>query len=79
MAGLYNFSEGERPARSVIDFVNDGAAEVTELIEKLRVEFADRLEYEVVLLPAKLRSVRFFRRFVMRNFCYPLYWEVLYP
>jgi NAD(P)-dependent dehydrogenase (short-subunit alcohol dehydrogenase family) len=34
---------GRRPARSVIDFVGDGAQEVTELAEQVRIDFARRI------------------------------------
>jgi len=34
---------GHRPMRPVIDFVNDGAAEVFEVSERVRIEFAHRI------------------------------------
>jgi hypothetical protein len=34
VARIITLAKGKRPARSIIDFVNDGAAEVTELVEK---------------------------------------------
>jgi len=34
---------GQRPMRPVIDFVNDGAAEVFEVSERVRIEFAHRI------------------------------------
>jgi hypothetical protein len=34
---------GERPMRSVIDFVGDGAREVLEVSERVRMEFAMRI------------------------------------
>ncbi|CAB3742217.1 hypothetical protein LMG24238_06842 [Paraburkholderia sediminicola] len=34
---------GERPMRSVIDFVGDGAREVLEVSERVRIEFAKRI------------------------------------
>lgn len=35
--------QGERPMRSVIDFVGDGAREVLEVSERVRIEFAKRI------------------------------------
>ncbi|WP_025690839.1 SDR family oxidoreductase [Paenibacillus zanthoxyli] len=52
---IVSLPAGSRPARSVIDFVNDGAAEVTELSEKLRIEFVHRLGLEELLKPAVLQ------------------------
>lgn len=43
---IVNLPVGQRPVRSVIDFVGDGAAEVTELAEKMRIDFMKRLELE---------------------------------
>lgn len=40
---IVNLPHGMRPARSVIDFVGDGAAEVIELSEQLRIDFAQRI------------------------------------
>lgn len=34
---------GSRPARSVVDFVGDGAKEVLDVAEKVRIEFAERI------------------------------------
>jgi hypothetical protein len=34
---------GSRPARSIIDFVGDGAKEVIELAEEVRIDFARRI------------------------------------
>lgn len=51
IARIVSLPAGNRPARSVIDFVNDGAAEVTELSEKVRIEFAHRLGLEDLLKP----------------------------
>jgi len=45
---------GQRPMRPVIDFVNDGAAEVFEVSERLRIEFAHRIGM-ADLLEAKVR------------------------
>jgi len=43
IARIVSLPAGLRPARSVIDFVGDGAAEVTELSEQVRIAFAQRL------------------------------------
>ncbi|HEX9392396.1 MAG TPA: SDR family oxidoreductase [Usitatibacteraceae bacterium] len=40
---IVNLPAGSRPARSVIDFIDDGAAEVTEVAEKVRIAFAHRI------------------------------------
>lgn len=45
---------GTRPMRSVVDFVGDGAAEVFEVSERVRIEFAKRLGM-ADLLEAKVR------------------------
>lgn len=45
---------GTRPMRSVVDFVGDGAAEVFEVSERMRIEFAKRIGM-ADLLEAKVR------------------------
>lgn len=40
VALIVRLSAGTRPARAVIDFINDGTEEVTELSEKVRNSFA---------------------------------------
>jgi len=45
---------GQRPMRSVIDFVNDGAAEVLEVSERVRIDFAKRIGI-ADLLEARVR------------------------
>lgn len=45
---------GQRPMRPVIDFVNDGATEVFEVSERVRIEFAHRIGM-ADLLEAKVR------------------------
>jgi NAD(P)-dependent dehydrogenase (short-subunit alcohol dehydrogenase family) len=42
---------GTRPFRSVIDFIDDGAAEVTEVAERVREEFAHRIGIGDLLRP----------------------------
>ncbi len=43
IARIVGLPAGTRPFRSVIDFLGDGAAEVTEVAERVRVEFARRI------------------------------------
>jgi len=43
---------GERPFRSVIDFIDDGAAAVTEVAERVREEFAQRIGIADLLHPS---------------------------
>jgi NAD(P)-dependent dehydrogenase (short-subunit alcohol dehydrogenase family) len=43
IARIVGLPNGERPFRSVVDFINDGAAEVTEVAERVRQEFAQRI------------------------------------
>jgi NAD(P)-dependent dehydrogenase (short-subunit alcohol dehydrogenase family) len=40
---IVGLPEGERPMRSVIDFVGDGAREVLEVSERVRIDFAKRI------------------------------------
>ena len=42
---------GERPFRSVVDFMDDGAAAVTEVAERVRVDFAERIGIADLLKP----------------------------
>jgi NAD(P)-dependent dehydrogenase (short-subunit alcohol dehydrogenase family) len=51
IARIVGMPAGSRPARSVIDYVGDGAAEVTELSEKLRIDFVHRLGLGDLLVP----------------------------
>jgi len=55
VARIVALPQGTRPARSVIDFVGDGAAEVTELAERVRIDFAKRIGI-ADLLHAQVRS-----------------------
>jgi NAD(P)-dependent dehydrogenase (short-subunit alcohol dehydrogenase family) len=48
---IVDLPPGTRPARSVIDFVNDGAAEVTLVAERVREEFAQRIGIADLLHP----------------------------
>ena len=43
IARIVALPAGTRPFRSVIDFLNDGAAEVTEVAERVREQFAHRV------------------------------------
>ena len=43
IARIVALPAGARPFRSVIDFLNDGAAEVTEVAERVREQFARRI------------------------------------
>ncbi|WP_025699051.1 SDR family oxidoreductase [Paenibacillus durus] len=49
VARIVSLPTGSRPARAVIDFVNDGAEEVTELSEKVRIEFIRRIGLDELL------------------------------
>ncbi|MGV2293631.1 SDR family NAD(P)-dependent oxidoreductase [Trinickia sp. YCB016] len=40
---IVGLERGARPMRSVIDFVDDGAKEVLEVSERVRIEFAKRI------------------------------------
>jgi NAD(P)-dependent dehydrogenase (short-subunit alcohol dehydrogenase family) len=40
---IVGLTKGTRPMRSVIDFVGDGAAQVLEVSERVRIEFAKRI------------------------------------
>jgi NAD(P)-dependent dehydrogenase (short-subunit alcohol dehydrogenase family) len=40
---IVGLAKGTRPMRSVIDFVGDGAAQVLEVSERVRIEFAKRI------------------------------------
>ena len=43
IARIVALPTGQRPFRSVVDFLNDGAAEVTEVAERVRARFAERI------------------------------------
>jgi len=47
---------GTRPFRSVIDFIDDGAAEVTVVAERVREDFAQRIGIADMLKPAVRRA-----------------------
>lgn len=52
---IVSLPAGMRPFRSVIDFIDDGAGEVTEVAERVRAEFAERIGISDLLHPT-LRS-----------------------
>ena len=40
---IVGLPKGKRPMRPVIDFIGDGAKEVLEVSERVRIEFAERI------------------------------------
>ena len=48
---IVNLAHGTRPARSVIDFVGDGAEQVIALAEEVRIDFAHRIGIADLLQP----------------------------
>jgi NAD(P)-dependent dehydrogenase (short-subunit alcohol dehydrogenase family) len=52
IARIVGLEHGSRPFRSVIDFVDDGAAAVTEVAEQVRIEFAHRIGIADLLHPS---------------------------
>ena len=52
MTRIVNLPAGERPFRSVIDFIDDGAAAVTAVAERVREEFAQRIGIADLLRPS---------------------------
>lgn len=57
IARIVNLPAGSRPARSVIDFIGDGAKEVIELAEERRIDFARRIGISDLLQPKVARKV----------------------
>ena len=49
IARIVALPAGARPFRSVVDFLNDGAAEVTEVAERVREQFAHRIGIDDLL------------------------------
>ncbi|MGO4381608.1 SDR family oxidoreductase [Pseudoduganella sp. RAF53_2] len=49
IARIVSLPHGERPFRSVVDFIDDGAAEVTEVAERVREHFAKRIGIDDLL------------------------------
>lgn len=52
MARIINLPFGQRPFRAVVDFIDDGAAAVTDVAERVREEFARRIGIDDLLRPA---------------------------
>lgn len=48
---IVGLPRGARPFRSVVDFIDDGAAAVTEVAERVRIEFAQRIGIADLLQP----------------------------
>jgi NAD(P)-dependent dehydrogenase (short-subunit alcohol dehydrogenase family) len=53
IARIVELAPGTRPFRSVIDFIDDGAAAVTEVAERVREEFAQRIGIADLLTPSR--------------------------
>ena len=53
---IVGLPHGQRPFRTVVDFVGDGAREVLEVAEAVRVDFARRIGIADLLAPAPLVS-----------------------
>lgn len=56
VARIVGLPAGNRPARSVVDFVGDGAEEVLALAEALRIAFAERIGIADLLHPTVART-----------------------
>lgn len=56
IARIVDLPAGSRPARSVVDFVGDGAEEVLALAEELRIAFAERIGIADLLRPSTPRA-----------------------
>lgn len=54
IARIVGLAPGTRPFRSVIDFVGDGAEEVTAVAERVRIEFAHRIGIADLLRPSRI-------------------------
>ena len=52
MTRIVNLPAGRRPFRSVIDFIDDGAGAVTEVAERVREDFAQRIGIADLLRPS---------------------------
>jgi NAD(P)-dependent dehydrogenase (short-subunit alcohol dehydrogenase family) len=52
IARIVDLPAGGRPFRSVVDFIDDGAAAVTEVAERVREEFAHRIGIADLLKPS---------------------------
>lgn len=56
VARIVDLPVGSRPARSVVDFVGDGAEQVLALAEELRIAFAERIGIADLLHPSAPRA-----------------------
>ena len=54
---IVGLPHGQRPFRSVVDFLDDGAAAVTEVAERVRVDFAERIGIADLLRPTVVAAV----------------------
>ncbi|RZL91794.1 MAG: SDR family oxidoreductase [Variovorax sp.] len=52
IARIVGLPAGERPFRSLVDFLDDGAGAVTEVAERVRASFAERIGIDDLLRPA---------------------------
>lgn len=56
IAYIVGLPHGTRPFRSITDFVDDGATAVTEVAERVRAEFAERIGIADLLKPSLAQS-----------------------
>jgi NAD(P)-dependent dehydrogenase (short-subunit alcohol dehydrogenase family) len=54
IARIVSLPAGERPFRAMVDFIDDGATAVTEVAERVREEFAQRIGIADLLKPAAI-------------------------
>jgi hypothetical protein len=52
---IVGLPHGQRPFRTVVDFVGDGAREVLEVAEAVRIDFAGRIGIADLLAPSRSR------------------------
>jgi len=52
IADIVAFPAGQRPFRTMVDFIDDGATAVTEVAERVRVDFARRIGIDDLLAPS---------------------------
>ncbi len=50
---LINLPSGERPFRSVVDFLGDGFKEVSAVADQVRIDFAHRMGIADLLIPSR--------------------------
>ncbi|CAN7735128.1 SDR family oxidoreductase [Duganella sp. LjRoot269] len=56
IARIVGLPHGTRPFRSITDFIDDGATAVTEVAERVRVEFAERIGIADLLKPGLVKA-----------------------